>query len=431
MTSLHASSMRSLTRTDRAAFLATLNDQEAAALLYDWRFWARPEQLPPAGNWQYWLILAGRGFGKTRTICEWARAQAEALPGSRGGIVAATAADARDIVVEGESGLLACCPPWNKPQYEPSKRRVTWPNGTVATVFSADEPDRLRGPQYHWAIADELAAWRRPEAWDMLVMGLRLGTDPRCAIATTPRPTPIIRGLVKDPLAVLTHGSTYDNRGNLAPTFFNQIIRRYEGTRLGRQELNAEILDDNPGALWQRARLDTLRVTQAPDMKRIVVGIDPMGSEAAAEAETGIICGGQGYDDALYILDDASMHASPATWAQAALALYHKWKADRIVAEVNFGGDMVMATIFNAGGQNVPVTPVTASRGKAIRAEPIAALYEQGRAHHVGFFPALEDELCQWEPGAKSPNRLDALVWVGTELFGVGGAEAGTVSTPW
>lgn len=229
----------------------SLTPDQALELSYDWRFWARPKQLAPPGDWRIWLLLAGRGYGKTRSITEWARDQAESLPGSRGAIVSATAADARDIVVEGESGILAVCPLWNKARYEPSKRRIVWANGTTATMFSADEPDRLRGPQQHWAIADELAAWRYVEdAWSNLMLGLRLGNNPRCAVATTPRPIPIIRALLKDGTVAVTRGSTYENRSNLADVFFTEVIRRYEGTRLGAQELLAELLDSREGALW-------------------------------------------------------------------------------------------------------------------------------------------------------------------------------------
>lgn len=379
-----------------------------------WQSLARPSQIAPPGNWRVWLILAGRGFGKTRAINEWALTQAR--PGTRGAIVGATAADVRDIVIEGESGLHTIMPSLN---YEPSKRRITWPNGAQAALFSADEPDRLRGPQFHWAICDEVAAWRRgSDALAMLMLGLRLGNDPRCAIATTPRPTGVIRDLVASPTTHVTRGSTYDNRANLAPAFFEQIISRYEGTRLGRQEINAEILEDVPGALWNRQMLDDGRVTQAPQLTRIIVAVDPEATATETSAETGIIVAGIGSDKCGYVMDDKTLKGSPHSWASQAVAAYHSHRADRIVYEANQGGDMVAHTLRSVDS-NVPLTAVHASRGKQARAEPIAALYEQGRIHHVGMFTELEDQLCNWTPnsGQASPDRLDALVWALTDLI--------------
>lgn len=421
MTCLHAASIRCLTPDDRRAFLAGLSDQEAAVLFYDWAFWARPEQLPPPGNWRWWLLRSGRGAGKTRTGAEWVIARARQGKGPIA-LVGKTPADVRDVMVElGDSSILQCSPPWFRPVFEPSKRRVTWPNGVAGIIYSGEEPDQLRGPQHATAWVDELAKFKHPDAtMDNLEMGLRVGPDPRGIITTTPRPIPVILGLVKDPGVVDVAGiSTFANAANLPPAFLERLKRKYAGTRLGRQELDGEILEDNPGALWQRGVLDALRVSNFPELVRVVVAVDPMGSTEAEEAEAGIVAAGRGRDDHLYILDDASLHASPAGWATAAIAAYNKRQADRLVAEKNFGGDMVESTIRNVeGGKFVALTLVTASRGKEIRAEPIAALYEQGRAHHVGFFPELEDELCQWTPGSRSPNRLDALVWAGTELFG-------------
>lgn len=378
----------------------------------------RPNQQPPPGDWRKWLILAGRGFGKTRTINEWALTQA--ARGTRGAIIAATAADARDVVIEGQSGILAIAP--DRPLYEPSKRRITFASGAVATIFSADEPDRLRGPQFHWAICDELAAWRYPDAFDMLMLGLRLGNNPRVAIATTPRPTRLIQQLVSDPHTHVTRGSTYDNRANLAPQFFEQIIARYEGTRLGRQELNAEILTDVPGALWTRTALDQLRVTRTPTLQRIVVAVDPAATSGAGANETGIITAGLGEDGHGYILDDASGRYSPDAWARQAVAAYHKSNADRIVYESNQGGEMVAHTLHTVE-PGVPLKDVHASKGKTARAEPIAALYEQGKVHHVGAFVDLEDQLCNWVAGDDSPDRLDAMVWALTELILGGGLQ--------
>lgn len=401
-------------------FFSSLTDEEANALLYEWSFWARPKQKPPPGNWTYWLLLAGRGFGKTKTVAHWAIDKARDMPGSRGAVVAATAADARDVLVEGASGILASSPPDFMPVYEPSKRRLTWPNGSVATIFSADQPDRLRGPQFHWAVADELAAWRfAQDAWDMLQFGLRLGENPQCAIATTPRPTAVIKELVADENCVVTHGTTYENRENLAPAFFRQVIAKYENTRLGRQELLAQILDDVPGALWNRDLLDSTRVKHAPECFKIVVAVDP----ASSTGTTGIVVVGVGKLDGIthgYVLEDCTTEAgaSPGAWGLAAVQAYHRWQADAIVAEVNHGGNMVEHVIRTVeGGKNVSYRAVRASRGKYTRAEPVASLFEQKKAHCVGMLGLLEDELCTWIPGEDSPNRLDAMVWGFTDLM--------------
>ncbi|ADU50161.1 hypothetical protein Tmar_0036 [Thermaerobacter marianensis DSM 12885] len=400
--------------------MAELSDEEAEALLYDWRFWARPKQLPPEGPWRIWLILAGRGFGKTRTGAEWVREQVERHGRRRIAIVGRTAADVRDVMVEGESGILSISPPWFRPVYEPSKRRLTWPNGAIATLYSADEPDLLRGPQHDAAWADELAAWRRPEAWDNLMFGLRLGPDPRVVVTTTPRPVKLIRDLLNDPTCVVTRGSTYENAANLAPAFLEQIISRYEGTRLGRQELYGEVLDDVPGALWQRKRIDELRVREAPELVRVVVAIDPAVTSEEGSDETGIVVAGRGVDGDAYVLADRSCRMSPDGWARRAVKAYYDFDGDRIVGEVNNGGDLV-ETVIRTVDPKVPYKAVRASRGKAVRAEPVAALYEQGKVHHVGTFDHLEDQLCQITPdgyqGAGSPDRADALVWALTELM--------------
>jgi phage terminase large subunit-like protein len=338
----------------------------------------------------------------------------QARPGTRGAIVGATAADVRDICVEGESGLHTLYPELN---YEPSKRRITWPNGAQASLFSADEPDRLRGPQFHWAICDELAAWRKPEgALAMLMLGLRLGTDPRCAIATTPRPIKAIRDLLESPTTFVTRGTTYENRANLAPAFFEQIITRYEGTRLGRQEIEAEILEDTEGSIWKRSLLDDLRVSVIPELTRIVVAVDPSASSKEGSDEAGIVVAGLGVDGHGYVLEDVSRRGTPHDWAMAAVSLYNKWRANLLVAEVNQGGEMVALTLGTIKGAP-PVKLIHASQGKVARAEPVHALYEQKRIHHVGFYPELEDQYCNWIPGSKSPDRLDAAVYALTELM--------------
>jgi phage terminase large subunit-like protein len=320
-------------------------------------------------------------------------------------------------MVEGESGVLAICPPAERPLYEPSKRRLTWPNGAMATVYSADEPERLRGPQHDGAWCDELASWRFADAaWANLQFGLRLGQAPRVVVTTTPKPIRIVKELLALESTVVTRGSTYENRGNLADSFIQAVRDRYEGTRLGRQELYAELLEDAEGALWKRDELDDHRVRLAPDLKRIVVAVDPAATSNEESNETGIVVAGVAKDGQGYVLDDRTCRASPLKWAERAVSAYHAFRADRLVAETNQGGDMVRTTIATVDPK-VAYKAVHATRGKLTRAEPVAALYEQGRVHHVGSFPDLEDQLCQWEPGAPSPDRLDALVWCLTELM--------------
>lgn len=403
--------------SERIAFLTSLKPDESAALEHYWPFWARPAQIPPKGSWRIWLILAGRGFGKTRTGAEWVRESVKRY--SLVNMIAATADDARDIMVEGESGILAICPEDERPRYEASKRRLEWPNGARSLIFTADEPERLRGKQHMRLWADELASWRYPEAWDQAMFGLRLGDDPRAVVTTTPKPTEVIQRLLKDQTVTVTRGSTYDNRANLAPAFFEQIITRYEGTRLGRQELNAELLLDVPGALFNRDQIEMFRSSRAPQQQRIVVGIDPSGGTNAQ----GIVIAGKGIDGRGYCFEDRTVTATPEGWGRVAVGAYHAYKANYIVAEVNYGGDMVTHVISTID-PTVPVKIVHASRGKAQRAEPVAALMSQGKISHVGHgLEKLEDELCTWEPGVStwSPNRLDAYVWAFTELLVEGG----------
>lgn len=361
-------------------------------------------------------MLAGRGWGKTRTGAEWVRDRVQGGHAGRVHLVGPTAADVRDVMVEGPSGILRTAAPDARPIYEPSKRRLTWPNGATATTFSADEPDRLRGPQCDLAWADELAAWRYEETWTQLRLGLRLGKDPRSMVTTTPRPTPIVRALIKEKSTTVTRGSTYDNRDNLAPDFMTDIVARFEGTRLGRQEIYAEVLDDTPGALWTHAQIDAHRVTVAPPLRRIVVAVDPSVTNSEGSAETGIVAAGADDRGHAYVLTDASVRASPDAWARAAVGVYHELRADRLVAEVNNGGDLVENLIRTIDGQ-VAYRAVHASRGKLTRAEPVAALYEQGRVHHVGGFATLEDQLCEYAGFGISPDRLDALCWAVTDLL--------------
>lgn len=410
-----------------------LSPELRAELRYRWRYWARPEQIAPEGDWRTWLFLAGRGTGKTRAGAEWVRERV-ANGSRRIALVARTGADVRDVLIEGESGILAIAPPSERPRWEPSRRRLTWPNGAIARTYSADEPDQLRGPQHDAAWADELAAWRFPDAWDQLLLGLRLGSDPRVMVTTTPRPTPIIRGLLKERSTAVTRGRTRDNAGNLADAYLAAVVSRYEGTRLGRQELDGEVLDDAPGALWKLAQIDAARV--APDPSRrfraIVVAVDPSvrdhdaGSiEAEAGDECGMVVVGLGHDQHAYVLDDRSLRAGPAQWAAEVVRTFDRWQANLVVAEVNNGGAMVTLTLRSVR-QSLPIATVNASRGKAIRAEPVALLAEQGRVHHVGCFPELEDELVSWDPAVsgRSPNRLDAYVYGVTQHLGAHQAAA-------
>lgn len=424
--------LAALPEDEREKALAELTPAVLAALRYNWEFWARPNQLQPPGDWTTWLILAGRGFGKTRTGAETIRSWVcgdTPLSGGRCGhiaLVAETASDARDVMVEGPAGILACHPEDYRPIYEPSKRRVTWKNGATATLFNATEPDQLRGPQHDCAWLDEAAKWRYVnETWDQLQFGLRLGKQPRQIITTTPRPIPLIRKLMNDENTVVTRGRTFDNASNLAAPFLRQIEDRYGGTRIGRQELEGEILDDIPGALWNREILDTSRIPEGPsELSRIIVSIDPAASSGEEADETGIVGAGIATDKdgstRGYVLADRSLRGTPEEWARAAVNLYRELGADRIVAEKNNGGEMVEAVI-KAYDRNVPVTLVHASRGKVVRAEPISALYEQGRVHHVGRFDKLEDQMCMFSQDMLrtegSPDRVDALVWALTSLF--------------
>lgn len=402
--------------------MAKLTPEARAALNWKWRdWWARPNQLAPEGDWSTWLIKAGRGFGKTRSGAEWTREQWKAGAG-RIAIVAETAADARDVLVEGKSGILATSPKHERPLYEPSKRRLTWPNGAVATLYNGTEPDQLRGPEHDTAWVDELAKYAYPEeTWDNLQFGMRLGLHPRACVTTTPRPIPIIRKIMADSGTVVTHGSTFDNAANLPARFIETIRKKYDGTRLGRQELYAEVLDDVPGALWAR---DDIRPGTTEDLARIVVAVDPSGASGDPEKggdSIGIVVAGLGADGRFYVIEDATCRMSPSGWSRRAVERYAHHGAAVIVAERNFGGDMVLSVIKTAD-PNANVKLVTASRGKSVRAEPIAALYEQGRVSHAPGLEALEDQMMQMTltgyMGDGSPDRVDALVWAITELMG-------------
>lgn len=376
---------------------------------------ARRSQRPPDWAWDVWLALAGRGWGKTRVGAEWSIDQARRLP--RGALIGPTAADTRDILVQGESGILACAPATFRPVYEPSKRRLTYPNGAVQTCYSADEPDRLRGPQHHYGWFDELAAWRYLQnAWDMAQLGMRLGDHPQICVTTTPRPLPLIKQLLKDPMTAVVRGSTYDNLDNLAPTFRRAVIAKYEGTTLGRQELDAEVLEDLPGALVARRHIDGFRVERAPELVNIVVGMDPAGTGQGDE--TGLVVAGRGTDDKNYILHDSSERLSPERASDRAWGLLETWGASLVIVEDNGGKDWIESVLRmawkqrNPNGGPPPLRRVNASQGKKLRAQPVAMRYEQGRVCHVGSFPELEDQLTTWIPEEDndSPDRIDAMV---------------------
>jgi phage terminase large subunit-like protein len=385
-----------------------------------WEAHARPKQIAPPGDWLVWLILAGRGFGKTRTGAEWVREQVETGKAGRIALVAKDAADVRDVMVEGESGLLAIShPKRNKPVYESSKRRVTWPNGAIATMYSSEDPGDLRGPQHDGAWCDELAKWKNAqETWDNLLMGLRLGDNPRAVVTTTPQPIPTVKMLLSDPTVHVTRGTTHENLDNLSPAF-RQTILRYEGTRLGRQELYAELLEDTPGALWTINLIEASRrkTVRPEDMAQIVVAVDPAISQHEESDETGIVvCGKDAAGDG-YVLADYSGKYSPDGWARKAVWALAEHQANKIVIEKNQGGDMVRHTIETVD-KRAPIAEVHASRGKYLRAEPVAALYEQGKVHHVGIYPRLEEQMTTYVPGLTgSPDRLDALVHGFTEIL--------------
>jgi phage terminase large subunit-like protein len=412
--------------------------QLATALQDNWRLKARPSQLPPPGDWwSTWLVLPGRGWGKTLAgsnwVCELAMASV-----CRIALIAPTAADCRDILIEGATGVLASAPSWCRPVYEPSKRVVRWGNGSQAHAFSGEEPDRLRGMQFHWGWWDEACSTpNKDDVWNMYSMGLRLGERPRTLITTTPKPSKFLNGLLarENKEVVVVRGTTYENEPNLAPGFIEAIKRRYENTRIGRQEILGEVLNDTPGALWQIDWLDRDRVTEAPkELRRIVVAVDPAVSNNEGSDETGIIVCGVGQNGHGYVLEDLSGRYAPHEWAARAVAAFRRHRADRVVIEANQGGLMASETL-RTQDRALPIKAVHASRGKVTRAEPIATLYEQGRVHHVGTFPQLEDQLTSFtsdfdrSSAGFSPDRLDALVWGFSELL-IRGQEPLTITPP-
>ena len=413
-----AVSLASLSPADRQAILESLTEAQAEELIWDWRFWARQNQVAPDGDWQTWLALAGRGFGKTEAGAQWIRERVN--NGARSiALVAETQKDLEEVMV---ARLVAIHPPKEAPTVRYKPVRLIWPNGAVALGYNGTEPNQLRGPEFDTAWVDELAKYRYArETWDMLQFTMRSGDDPRVFVTTTPRPIPVLREILSDATTVVTRGSTFDNAANLPSQFLTRLKTRYEGTRLGRQELNAELLDDIPGALWTRDCIDEARVASAPQMQRVVVAIDPSGTSGNDNGdEVGIVVAGRGHDGRAYVLADRTTDLGPNGWGRRAVEAYKEFRADRIIGEKNFGGDMVRFVIQTAD-KLVSYKDVTASRGKTVRAEPIAALYEQGRVSHVGAFPELEDQLCGFTAtcylGDGSPDRADALVWALTELM--------------
>jgi len=405
-------------KKERDEILGNLSKEELLNFKYNWQVRARPEQKTPKVKFTFWLVMAGRGWGKTRAGAEWIIEQVE-KGFSKIGLIGATASAVRDIMIEGDSGILTISRPNFRPLYEPSKRKLTWPNGAIANTFSAEEPDRLRGPQFEKIWADELAVWKYPESWDMAKLSLRIGSNPQAIITTTPKPKRVIKDLINDKNCVVSGGSTYDNIQNLSPIFYKTIVEKYEGTSLGQQEIYAILLEELPDALWQRATINNSRVSEIDTNKlvRIVIGIDPAGTSKETSAETGILVCGIDANGEGYVIEDLSCRKRPKGWASEAISAYHRYGADRIVAESNFGAEMVEEVIRNID-PNVSLKSIHASRGKRARAEPVSALYEQGRIHHVGTFKDLEDQQCNFTPETKtSPDRIDALVWCFTELI--------------
>jgi phage terminase large subunit-like protein len=398
------------------------------AISTDWRAFIHPHQIPPDGPWTTWLLLGGRGAGKTRSGAEWVRELASgAMRVSPIALVGETEHDVREVMIEGVSGILAAHARSKRPTWIPTRRRLEWSNGVVAQAFSAEDPDSLRGPQFAAAWCDELAKWRHAEAaFDMLQFGLRLGEQPRQVITTTPRPIKLLKRLIADPATVVTRAGTGANAFHLSPLFLDAVTARYAGTRLGRQEIDGEMVEDRPDALWTRAGLEKCRVAAAPALKRIVVAVDPPASANKGADSCGLVAAGCADNGLMYVIaDETAGGLSPAGWAAKAIALWRRLSADSLVVEVNQGGDMVRAVIAEAD-RTVPVTEVRARRGKWLRAEPVAALYEQGRVKHASAFPALEDEMCDFGldglSSGRSPDRLDALVWAITALsFGARG----------
>jgi|SRR5882757_2266202 len=405
--------------------------ERAWRLKYTWRAWARDNQLAPLGDWSTWVIKAGRGFGKTRAGAEWIVEKAWEYPGVHIALVGRTVSDVRDVMINGLSGIVTISPPWFMPTYYPSKRLLIWPNGSYATTYSADVPDQMRGPQHSFAWGDELASWQYWGAFDQLSFGLRIypapGIEPQAVFTTTPRNTKEIKALLADPSTIVTNGSMYDNRENLAKRFIRDIERRYSGTRLGRQEIQGLIIDDIDGALWKRDWIENNRLAlpgDCPELKRIVIGVNPpdsLNQDMEGPPECGIIVAGLGIDNRGYILEDYSIAGTPNEWGTNVLEAYNKYKADCIVGDINHGGDMVGAVIKSTAEssnlKHVPFEIVRASRGKQPLAEAVSNLYQKKEVLHVGTYPDLEDQQCNWLHGERTPDRFGACIWTITNLM--------------
>lgn len=407
--------------------LASLKDEEAGALFNDWWLTARREQIPPAGDWSFWLMLAGRGFGKTRSGAEWLIDQHQYQNCETSAIIGATSMDIRRFCLEGESGILTIARNSFRPRHFPSGPKLEWPNGSRTLIYTAEEPERLRGPNHYAAWCDELGSWNNLEdTWDMLMFTLRVG-NPKTTITTTPKPLALLKELLKDPDCVVTSGSTYENSDNLSPKFLARMKKKYAGTRLGRQELMAELLEDVEGALWSSSLLERNRVWQTPELVRIGIGVDPAMSTTDASSLTGIIAAGVDSEGHGYVFGDHSIRGNPKAWASKVVSAFNAAQSDIIVAEKNQGGDLVLSNIRTVS-DSVPVKLIHAARGKVTRAEPVSSLYEQNRISHVGYLPDLEDQMCIFVPGniKKSPDRTDALVHIITELMLQPGHHAGT-----
>ena len=423
-----------LSPTARSRRIAKLTAEEAEKLYYDWSVWAREDQRTPVGDWVYWLILAGRGAGKTRAGAETVRAWARDY--SLVNMIGATRHDAREIMVTGESGLLAVCPPDERPAYLRASDRLEWPNGAITQIFSAEEPDRLRGKQHMKLWLDELAAWRDPDAFDQAMLGLRLGDRPQAVITTTPRPTKLIKQLIDDSNAIVTHGTTFDNAKFLADAFLSRIVARFEGRAIGRQEFYGEIVEEAAGALWTRALIERQRLpADGPpaEYAEIVIGVDPPARSGAKADECGIVAVGRTPGGIVHVLADlTSQGETPGQWSARVSAAFRRYAANRVVAEINNGGEMV-TQVLRQSDPNLPVRQVTATRGKFLRAEPIAAAYERGIVFHLGVFTKLEDQLCTLtadfdaRSSGFSPDRADALVWAIADLIGPAQNQARTL----
>ena len=411
-------------------FLSGLSNEALLALPWIFEFWALPHQLPPEGAWKTWVIMGGRGAGKTRAGAEWVRSMVEgARPSDPGrarkvALVGETVDQVREVMIFGESGIMACSPPDRRPEWSATRKMLTWPNGATAQVFSAHDPDSLRGPQFDAAWVDELAKWRKSEeSWDQLQFALRLGSNPQQVVTTTPQSVPVLKAILKNPSTVMTHAPTNANRAYLASSFLEEVQARYGGTRLGEQELEGKLIEDAEGALWTTAMIEGARGKRPDDLDRIIVAVDPPVSGKASSDECGIVVVGVNTSGAprewrAVVLADASVRGSALTWAEAAVRAYHRFGADRLVAEVNQGGNLVEEMIRQVDPL-ISYRAVHAHNGKAIRAEPVAALYEQGRVTHERGLAVLEDQMCKMTSrgyqGKGSPDRVDALVWALTD----------------